>query len=273
MPAVAEEPEYEPQDSIAVVLDIDSGIGPAALSSADIFLFDSGGTRPLRLHSGFVGAGPHFLPSIPGEIQVVVVANFPYEFNDAALKTMDNLETLTLDFSSDNPDFPVMTGTAESISGDTLSVILRPLMSCIVIESVTNLMGGYQRLEDPYAYLSETNSSAEIFREVGFCVLCPSSDSLKVNLPCDVGIFTQYPSTRLYCYPNDQPDSPSNPATVLNLCGSTAGESREMTFPVPPISRNTTLRCGISFDETASSITWMPPPKIRQSLFSGNKRL
>ena len=30
-----------------------------------------------------------------------------------------------------------------------------------------------------------------------------------VRLPCDIGLYTQYPGTKLWCYPLDLPDSQS----------------------------------------------------------------
>lgn len=263
-------PIIPPADSLCLEIVVGSGIGPVAVSHADVFVFGAQGTCPLEYHTRFQGSGPCALPDIPGEKTVAAVVNFPYVFNTDAVRTLDNMETLSLDFLSDNPRYPVMTGVSEASEGDTVRIVVTPLMSGVLIESVTNDMDRYQRLEDPFAFLTSTNQSAELFRETGFCIRSPSSDSLKVSLPCDVGLFTQYPSTMLYCYPNDQPDSPSNPATVLNLCGSTAGRTREMAFKVPPMPRNTTLRCEISFDETSSSISWMASPKTRRLLSSGN---
>lgn len=246
-------------DSVLIEIAVESRIGNAEIRSLDIFLFEGSGTRQLlyfsRLDAGRKATAP---VDTPGDKTVAVIANFPFLFKPESVGTLDNLETLSLDFISDSPDWPVMTGEM-SFSPDCTGVCVRiqPVMSEIVLESVTNLMDGYRRLEDPYAFLSVTNPSAELFRTVGFCISEASQDSLRVFLPCDIGLFTQYPSTRLYCYPNDQPPSASNPSTVLNLCGRTGGEPRRMSFPVPPVSRNMTIRCEISFDGNSAAAHWL----------------
>jgi len=241
-------------DSVFVEVTVSSGIGDVSVRWADVFLFSASGTRPLLFHSRFEGAGPYRMPdSDSADGIAAVVANFPYDFIVSAIKTFDNLESVSLDFRSEDPRFPVMTGVSETLS----DVEVMPLMSCVEIVSVSNNSERYQRLEDPFAFLSRTNPSAELFREVGFCVTAPSADTLRTSLPCDIGLFTQYPGTRLFCYPNDQIATASNPSTVLNLCGKMEGETRTMSFPVPPIRRNTTLRCEITFDESSFSYVWL----------------
>ena len=230
----------------------DSGIGVL-----DVFLFSDSGTRPLEKHRRTVPGDTLQIVSSPGDKILVLIANSPYAFNLAAVPNLDAIEQIRVGFPDDDPRLPLMSAALSFEAGAESKAELQPLMCRIVIESVSNLMSGYRRLEDPQAFLSGMNPEAELLRYAGFAPSLPQSDTLKIPLPCDIGLFTQYPGTELFCYPNDPGESSmSSPSTVLNLEGSIGGAQRLLSFPLPPLRRGCTVRADISFDESSSSVSF-----------------
>ena len=195
--------------------------------------------------------------STPGDKILYAVADSPFRFNLAAFPGADAIEGAVFRFEHDRPSRPILSGSSEFAAGGETVLALTPLMCRIVLESVTNGMDGYKRLEDPRAFLSQVNAEAELFRVSGFSPSEQQPDTLRTLLPCDIGLFTQYPGTVLYCYPNDPGEfSAPSPATVLNLEGECDGRTRLMSFPLPGMGRGCELYCSVDFDETRSSVCY-----------------
>ncbi|MBR1870128.1 MAG: hypothetical protein IJ799_08725 [Bacteroidales bacterium] len=227
------------------------------VDSIDLFLFSDSGTQPLELHRRTCLKDTFCFSSAPGDKEAVLIANCPYAFNLAAVPNLDALEQLRFSFSEDNPQAPLMSAVLNFEAGGTAKAVLQPLMCRVVIESVSNMMSGYRRLEDPSAFLSGMNPEAELLRSGGFAAIMPQTDTVRAALPCDIGIFTQYPGTELFCYPNDPGDaSPASPPTLLHLEGACGGDFRRLSFALPPLHRGCTVRAAISFDETNSSVSF-----------------
>ncbi len=232
-----------------------AGVFPVR-DSVDLFICEAGGLGAVEFRGKFPLKDSIFVSTTEGDKTAVLIANSPLQLNYEALSNLDALEQLRFSFRDDDPQRPLMSAVADFSAGDTVQMSFKPLMCRITIESVTNEMSGYKRLEEPRAFLSCTNPEAELFREQGFCRTSPEvADTLRRYLPYDIGLFPQYPGTDLYCYPNDTPASEANPATVLNLEGECKGERRLMSFPLPPLPRGCHLYVEITFDETESSFS------------------
>ncbi|MGM9792554.1 MAG: hypothetical protein ACI3Y4_09190 [Candidatus Cryptobacteroides sp.] len=135
---------------------------------------------------------------------VVVLGNMPGELNPYAVVHFDALERLEMNLGDDDPGAPFLSGKTEW-SGGCCEVELMPLLCCVVIESVTNMNDDYTLLENPRVWLSGINTRAALMQTTGFRA-SETAEGKAVRLPCDIGLYTQYPGTRLWCYPLDLTD-------------------------------------------------------------------
>lgn len=138
---------------------------------------------------------------------IVVLGNMPGEINPYAVDHFDALDRLEMSLNDDDPAAPFLSGKAVW-SGGECEVQLLPLLCCIVIESITNMNDDYTLLENPRVWLSGINTRAALMQTTGFRTAEPA-DGKAVRLPYDIGLYTQYPGTKLWCYPLDLPDSQS----------------------------------------------------------------
>lgn len=247
------EPQQRPESVITeVFLETLSWDGSArvACDSLDVLVFSAAGRRELELHRRCGFNDSLNLRTTPGDKLLALLSDSPFRLNTALLNTFDAVELLVFNFQDDNPTLPIRTAQGTFLAGSRLEVRLQPLMCRVVVESVTNAMDGYKLFENPRAFLSNVNPQAEAFRTNGFCWLGQAVDTLKTPLPCDIGLFTQYPGTQLFCYPNDVEPSISNPATVLNLEGECDGVTRCFPLTLPPLQRGCSVSAEFLFDET-----------------------
>lgn len=214
-----------------------------------VFVYEAEGLRRL-ISTGEIGEGDSYgFRSSGGDMTVVAIANCPFEINNAAVSKLESIELLRMDFKYDDPDHPVMSGCCTVCEGGCSDLVLRPLMSKVVLTSVSNNMDGYRRLEDPRVYLGDTNPSAELLRNDGFRPDSQETEESRVALPCDVGIFTQYPGTELFCYPNDYTDNiMGTPATALILECEIEGETHSFRAQLPPLPRNRVISVSMTID-------------------------
>lgn len=211
------------------------------IRSLDIFIYNPDGLKDLVAHVRAEGADATL--SLPDSLPktVAMVANAPGTFNSDALKHFDSLDALVFRFSDDDPTAPLMSGMGSLVPGEPARVRLTPLLCTIIIAGVTNYYEGDTLAENPRVWMENINGEAGIFKQYGFAVKDPSS-SRAVYLPCDIGLYTQYPGTRLFCYPNDLPDpNPGNPATTLFMQYEIEGETQTLSLALHPISRGETI--------------------------------
>ena len=233
-------PEPEPvvkQDSTVYrsLLTVDA---PCPVRSLDIFVYRTDGLKDLvaYLHADSDSAMVSLTDTLPK--MVAVVANARGRFNPQGLNHYDSLGELRARLEDDTPQAPLMSGIG--LLGRPVS--LTPLLCTIELISVTNYYDGDVLAENPRVWLENVNSEAEIFRDQGFTVM-DAHTSKKLNLPSDIGLYTQYPHTRLYCYPNDLPNpNAGHPDTELVLQYEIEGVTRTCRRTLHPIFRGETIQ-------------------------------
>ncbi len=228
------------KDSVNIYISADYKI-----NTVDVFVYRDRPTKPLETHVRSEGGSPLRIPSAKGDRIVAVVANSPAEFNLEALSSFDSAELLTMYYRDEDPAAPLMSGTAES-SEDEVRVKLTPLLCPVLLVSVENCLDSL--VENATVTLRQVNAKAEIFRSDGFrpveTVDFPGETAhpamMTAQLPCDVGLFIQYPELTLYAYPNDCKAALGIPQTELVLDYSVNGDERTLVSPVHPIRRGCT---------------------------------
>lgn len=215
------------------------------IKTLDIFVYRDRPTKPLETHVRVEGSAVPGIPSESGDRIVAAVANSPAEFNLEALRSFDSIELLSMDYRDENPAAPVMSGTLASDANE-VELALVPLLCPILLVSVENCLD--MLAENVSVTLRQVNSRAEIFRSDGFrpteTVDTPEEaahpEMMKARLPCDVGLFVQYPGITLYGYPNDCSAVLGIPQTELVLDYVTGGNRRSTVVPVHPLRRGET---------------------------------
>ena len=185
----------------------------------------------------------------PGEYTVAVICNSPWELETAALGIYDSLEALSYSLEDEDPQNRLASATGLVTAGGR--ALLKPrLLSCeVVLEDVNNNMSGYARLEDPRVWLEDVNDEAQILRETGFRQKETGRRTEAVPLPCDVGMFTQYPGTRILCFPNDAAEGTATiPRTTFVLECEIGGETVQMRGKLPSMGRGGGARVSVSVD-------------------------
>ena len=172
---------------------------------------------------------------------IVVLGNMPGQLNPAAIEHYDSLEKLEMSLWDDKPELPFLSGVSRWQGGD-VGVELTPLLCCVIIESVTNLNDDYTLLENPRVWLSGINTRAALMQTTGFRTAEPA-DGKAVRLPYDIGLYTQYPGTRLWCYPCDLTDGQSASLVVEYCKRNSQGELSlyQTEFELGPIFRGSEL--------------------------------
>ena len=222
----------------------------------DIFIYDSDGLQELEKH---ITLSPETISPngistlgavcLPGTKTVVGIANMPHEADENKVKRFNAIELLTARFGDDDPRFPIMSGTCQVSENGTGTLVLKPLMSAIVISSITNSMERYRMVEEPELILVSPSFEAEILRESGFRPDSQETDSSSVRLSCDIGTFTQYPSARLFCYPNDDPGQ--TPTLCILRCTIDSTDV-QYSMEMPRIKRNSAIDISLEISGTDS---------------------
>lgn len=176
-----------------------------------------------------------------GEKIAVALANVPYDLNLDAISRYESLELMEYEYEGPCRDPVLMSGEIQfTVSGDTeLSMEVTPPLSCVVVSSVTNLLPGYVRLENPAVRLTGCGRYVEIMRVDGFRPRERLDSTGAVPLPYDVGIVPQYPDLWLWCSPNDAAGGfPDFGGTGMEFECDILGRRMHYCTGLPPLARS-----------------------------------
>lgn len=221
----------------------------------DFFVFSGEGVCPLEYHERMAGDGActAVYEGLGGDKIVVCLADSPYVLNTETLSRYDAIEALSLTLGEDNPDSPVLSGTAvlhTDADGEAeVLVSLTPLLCRIEVSRIINEIGAYTLLEDPVLYLKDINTEVELLRTNGFRQKETGLCSTAVTLPHDIGASGIEPHAVFYIYPNDSRESGAGtPATSIVLEGTVRGNKRSYSIPLPPFGRGARISAAITLE-------------------------
>ena len=208
----------------------------------DLFVYGTEGLRELEKYACLDSLTAEVcLPALPGDKQVVAIANSPRQLNLKALARYDAMEQLAFSFTDDDPERPVLGGCCTT-QGQEGTVVLQPLLCRVVLAAVSNTMDGYELLENPRVRLRDLPAGAEILRQKDFRPTELLDAGAWAALPCDIGYFPQEPGTTLWCYPNDTPaDVLGVPRPTLEFACEIRGRACSFDVPLPPLARGASV--------------------------------
>lgn len=214
---------------------------PYPVEKTDILIYRPDGLMDLIDHIQAHGPTVELALTDDRPKTIAVAANARGTFNTAALNHFDSLNGIIIRLTDDSPDAPIMSGIYSITPGRDTVLKLSPLLCTVELAGVTNCFAGDVLAENPRVWLENVNCEAELFRERGFTVRDASS-SKRQRLPYDIGLYTQYPGTKLYCYPNDLPNpATGNPATELVFQCEVEGKTHTIRYVLHPIPRGSTI--------------------------------
>lgn len=215
----------------------------------DVFIYDADMQGSLDSWHSFdvASAGTVSMTSRTGRKRVVVLANMnPDRLTKRSTASYDAICGLKSLLTDDHPDYPVMSGETvfEACEGKVVEVVLTPLMSRILLSSVSADFGGTQYsgqlLRNASAYLINVNSSCEVLRSEEFApevllnsgglvdsdVASLKNESMLYRKLGDIGRSRTYFMNDFVCYPNDiAEESLGRPFTRFVLQGDIAGKT------------------------------------------------
>lgn len=240
-----EEEQAVTRDSVLTMIHIDPAAHP--VGHIDLLIYDSGGTGQLECHKRIEGLpGDMGIVTVEGEKRIAVIANSPKVLSLAALSRYDALSQLGYGFESDNPQLPLMGGVCltEKHSG---RISLSPLLCEVELHEIGNTLEDYELLESPRVRLRGINSNARIMQQSGFYPEESMDYGEWQELPYDIGMLPQYPEIRMYCYPNETPETTFGTAhTSLELECTIMGTVMNFEVNLPPFGRNSRLKVTIT---------------------------
>lgn len=241
-------------DSVSVAI-----FAQQKIRTIDFFIYRDSLNTPLEMHQravfeGNVHTGAETvlkLPSERGSRIVLAIANSPREFRIEALGSFDSAELLTMYYRDEDPGFPLMSAV-KHCAEDQVKLRLKPLLCPVTLLSVSNSTD--RLLSQPVISLKGVNGSAEMLRSDGFTaaftVDSPAElahpEMMQARLPKDIGSLTQYPGTRLYCYPQDIVGGFGSRGCELVFTASSEGETLTYSFPLPKVCRGDSIALGIN---------------------------
>lgn len=250
--------EVKPQE-LTLHLEADCG-GREEVRHADFFVFSGEGVCPLEFHERVEGEAvcTAVYEGRAGDKRVVCIVDCPYAFNTEALDRYDAVEALTLTLSDEDPQAPVLTGTAEirtDADGKARAVLeAAPLLCRIEVARIYNEIGAYTLLEDPVLYLQDINTEAELLRTNGFRQKETGLCTQKKTLAHDIGASGIEPHAVFYVYPNDSRESGAGtPATSIVLEGTVRGKACSYRVALPPFGRGARLSATLTLEKDAAT--------------------
>ncbi len=183
-----------------------------------------------------------------GEKYVAAIINSPVALSTAALSRYDYLDQLRFDFEDDSPDTPLM-GARDITSGNFCELTLSPIMCRVELAAISNTLDDYELLEEPRIRLVDLNASIGLFEEDPVYPSETLDAGEWVSLPYDIGMYTQYPGTALYCYPNGTPETTLGSAhTALELETTVLGKLCSYEVSLPAFGRGDTVRVELTIN-------------------------
>lgn len=249
VPCIEEEiqpdPAPETPDSTCTHLTL-TAEGP--VSKIDLLIYDGSGMATLDSHVSYRNPSASVdIQTTIGTKAVLAIANCPYTLNLKALDRLESALQMVLEFNDDDPMQPIMTGYSELEAGSGAEIHLEPFLCRVTLTEISNAMDDYELVEEPRIWLSELNPSVTVLQDREFRPVDFIPEGEPESLPYDIGLFTQYPETVLYCYPNDTPERELGaPHTSLNLECRIRGEACTASFTLPPMGRNSTTRISVT---------------------------
>ena len=266
------------------------------LKRADIFVFKESGDLDTYLRYDVWRGGTLKVASGTGRRRVVVIANSRLtEEQVHGIGTYEDIMALENDFSSDSPEYPLMSGETVFNAGESssASLTLTPVMSQIYIPSLTTKFSGKyagKKLTDVKVYLVDINSRAGVMQDDGFKPLGIMNQGGLVEKDLQTldysgivysylgsgkaksgGVYSYSPAS-LYCYPNQsQEESAGSPFTRLVVEGNLDGVTNYYTAQInregfgystgtPGIGRN--VRYSVDIQITGSGAASIDGPAI-----------
>ena len=221
----------------------------------DFFVFSSEGVCPLEFYERVEEEGvcDAVYEAYGGDKTVVCIVDCPFPFNTETLTRYDAIEALSLTLEDEDPEAPVLTGTAALYVDEGGSAQARitatPLLCRIEVSRIFNEIGGYTLVEDPVLYLQDISTEAELLRTVGFRQKETGLCSERVTLAHDIGAAGIEAHTVFYVYPNDSREAGAGtPATSIVLEGTVRGTRRSYRVALPPLGRGERISAAITLE-------------------------
>lgn len=168
-----------------------------------VLIYKNSGTQSLETKLDFAEIPDTIeVVTTEGEKHIAVVANCPKSLSTVALSRYDALAGLGYDFNDEDLEYPIVSGYCLT-QGQIGEVDLTSLMCQVEISAISNSMDNYELVESPKIRLVDINSYAYVMQESGFYPTELIDYGEWSELPYDIGLFTQYPGTTVYCYPNE----------------------------------------------------------------------
>lgn len=253
--SISREPSPEPviKKFLPTTVRISFAERRVCIDSADLLVYDDSGLQKLAEH--WHGKDTCFrIRLAEGDYTFVVLANLNGELREESVSRYEYLESLDYRLADEDPDAPLMSGTAYGKSGGDISVSIEPLLCEVEIFSIeSRLQNCDSPIRDLCVYLMNVNALAEPLRKTGFrpsrmidagwldmkeilSLRCPGM--LYIDLRCDLGRNALHPHRSLYCYPNDPAEAGlGTPWTAVAVEGSVDGERRCWVKELGPLKR------------------------------------
>ncbi|MBQ3712276.1 MAG: hypothetical protein II891_07815 [Bacteroidales bacterium] len=215
---------------------------PGGVRSLDLFIYRDTLTRPLESHLRLDAPLPEsiHMSSSPGDRLLVAIANSPAPFREEALQRYDAAGQLEMHYREEDPDYPLMSSVL-SFSEGPVKLQFTPLLCPVRILHINNLSG--RALSGARVQLRGVNSHVQMLRTDGFRSVENESNPATLShpeimyqdIPGTIGSELSTPGLILYCYPFDG-EGPTR--TEIMFSAIADGESKEWSFPLPPLSRS-----------------------------------
>lgn len=219
---------------------------------ADLFIYSATGTGKLICHTHYESTGEvlaYELEENCGPCTGVLIVNCPFKFNLNALDRMDSMQKLAYKLKDEDRNSPLCSGIFTPGEATLERVDLQPLMCRVILESISNGLDRYRLLESPAVWLSGASCSARVLQTEDFRPEENEDEPEKEYLEYDVGFYTQYPGTVLYCYPNDTPENILGVEKPELVFECTIGNvRRSYRVPLPPLQRGSTTKVNLVID-------------------------
>lgn len=206
--------------------------------TTDIFLYrEQDGLMESHIH----GTATEFETILPqGSYTAILICNSPHAFDDNALQHQETMELIDYRLHDEDPENPVCSAATTYMAGDTACLHPERILCPVTLYEITNCLDGYRLLENPQIHLENINDGGEALRFSGFRPRASHISSDTLCLDHDIGMFTQYPSKTLYCYPDDGRDCNGADGQMFFVLNCTVrGKLLEFRCPLEPMPRNT----------------------------------